>query len=239
MTGTMPNQLTPVTPVEPPRRKSGARLSGGHLIMIVSGLAAFVLVLALFGRGQAMVTVAVATETIEVGEQVTPAMVKPVKEPKDSPLAGTLVAYDTIKSQTRYAAVRIEANTPIARSELTPDRARVEGEAVRQISIKVDQAYVANGKIAKNDLVDVISVSNEGVACRVVSGVRVTDISGGSGGALTSTGGGESTITIAVEQPGDDLKLATTTGKKVQLVRSTGTPAPEGASCVGSKTAAG
>lgn len=237
MTGTMPTQTTPVAPVEPPRRKSGARLSGGHLIMIVSGLAAFVLVLAIFGRGQATITVAVATTTIEADTQVTPAMVKPVKLAKDSPLVGTLAAYDTIKTETRYATTRIDAETPIARTQLTPSRTTTDGPPTREMAIKVDKSYTVGGKIARGDRVDVISIGSDGVACRIVTGVRVTDVSGGSsGGALTGSSG-EATITVAIEKPGDDLKLATTTGKKVQLVLATGASAPQGASCANDATA--
>jgi hypothetical protein len=235
MTGTMPNQFTPVTPVEPPRRKAGARLSGGHLIMIVSGLAAFVLVLALFGRGDATVTVAVATETIEADTQVTRSVVKPVKVAKDSPLLPGLVAYDTIKAETRYATTRIDEGTPIAKAQLTPQREAVDGVIAREISLKVDAGSAAGGKIAKGDRVDVIGVSSDGVACRLVSGVRVTNVSSGSGGALTS--GGDMTITFAMVNDGDDLKIASLSGKKAQIVLATGQDdVTSGPACASEKT---
>ena len=53
MTSTLPTTGA-MAPVAPPRRKLGARISGGHLLMIVSGLAAFILIFALLGRYSVM-----------------------------------------------------------------------------------------------------------------------------------------------------------------------------------------
>ena len=229
MTSTMPTTGMQA-PVAPPRRKLGARLSGGHLLMIVSGIAAFVLVFALVGRGQAQVTVAVAVNPIDVDAQLTPAMVKPVAIPADSTLAASLVTYDSIGKETRYATSRIEPGTPIAKAQLS--QARVTGAKVqsREMAIKVDRSAVAGGKIEKGDKIDVISVSNDGVACRVVSGLRVMNVESSSGGALSSSTG-DAALTVAIEKDGDDLLLATTTGKKVQIVQATGAPAAADGRC--------
>ncbi|MFZ4514915.1 MAG: hypothetical protein ACOYN3_01215 [Acidimicrobiia bacterium] len=221
----------PVAPVAPPRRRAGARLSGGHLLMIVSGVAAFVLVFALFGRGEAQVQVAVATQAIDADAQVTPAMVKAVSLPKDSPLASQLVAYDAISKETRYATVRIDAGTPIARTHLSQARENTKVQT-REMALKVDRSLVTGIRLTKGDRIDVISVANDGTACRVANGLRVTAIESAGSGSLGSSSG-ETTIAVAIERDGDDLRLSTTLGKKSQIVLATGASAVTTNPCVG------
>lgn len=229
MTSTLPTTGA-MAPVAPPRRKLGARLSGGHLLMIVSGLAAFILIFALFGRGSSSVQVAVAVAPIEADTQLTPAMVKAVAMPSDSPMLDSLVRYDNIGKETRYATSRIEAGVPIAAAQLSAARGSGE-KPTREMTIKVDRAYVGNGRVAKGDRVDVISVSNDGAACRVATGLRVVAIESSSGGALSSSSS-EAAMTVALEKDGDDLRLATTTGKKIQVVQATGAAQPADARCL-------
>lgn len=237
MTQTFPTQTgMPALPATPPRRKGGARLSGGHLLMIVSGLAAFVLVFALFGRSEARVQVAVAATTIDADAQVTPAMVKTVSLSKSSPLVEQLVAYDSIGKETRYATTRIEAGTPIARSHLSQARENSKVQ-VREMAIKVDRALVSGLKLSKGDRIDVISVANDGTACRVANGLRVTGIEAANASSLGASSG-DTTVSLAIEKDGDDLRLASITGKKSQVVLSTGAPTVADAKCVADLTVA-
>ena len=113
----------------------------------------------------------------------------------------------------------------------TPRGRGAGDKPTREMTIKVDRAYVANGRVAKGDRVDVISVSNDGIACRVATSLRVVAIESSSGGALTS-GSSDAAMTVALGQDGDDLRLATTTGKKIQIVQATGAANPADTRCV-------
>lgn len=221
-----------VDPIAPrtAKRGMGSRLSGGHLLMIVAGFLAFVLTLVVLSNRGDTVKVAVATKDLAPGTALTEDLVKAVALPASSPLADDLVPFEAISTGDRYAARRITANEPIAKSAIATKRASANQ---REMSIRVDRVNAVGGAIEVGDLVDVIAVAGAeatGVGatrgCRAAVGAEVLAVAdSGSGGGL---GGGEGSsffVTIAVPQTDQELFIAPAIeAATIHIVRATGAP---------------
>ena len=54
-----------------PKRKAGSKLTSGHLIMILSGLAAFLLIIVVLGSQGKKITVYTARDSIYAGQKIS------------------------------------------------------------------------------------------------------------------------------------------------------------------------
>jgi Flp pilus assembly protein CpaB len=204
----------PMRTTAPARRGLASRASFGHLVMILSGLLAFVLVLSVLQSREDTVLVAVSRGEIPTGAAVTPAKVRWVELPADSPLLGSMVGESRLRAEPWVAARRVARNEPITRDVL---RAAAAPSALRAMSIPIAPEHAVGGALQPGDRVDVIDV--QGTSIRYVLQDAEVLAVGGRGSGL---GAGDFQVTVAVDDTQAlELAFAIADGK-LEIVRSTG-----------------
>lgn len=202
-----------------PKRKAGSKLTSGHLLMILSGLAAFLLIIMLLGSQGKTITVYTARENVFSGQQIS-AKDFEAKEIPSSSLDTQYFSLEDFKSGKVYASRLISKGEPLLKQDKSPE---TETSNVRLISIPVAKKYAVNGTLAKGDKIDVIEIDSDGCSVRVLSGVNIVSVTNGSSGGL---GGGDSSyaVIVSIGNDTDDLILAGAIGRgnNLQLIRSTG-----------------
>ena len=203
-----------------PKRKAGSKLTSGHLLMIISGLATFLLVIIVLGSQGKTITVFVANNQIPVGQQITAQDFKPTEIPSSSLDSQYFKAKDFLGETKIYAARTIEKNEPLL---IIAKNTKTAASNVRLISLPIDKTKAVNGALAKGDQIDIIETPDGGCAYRVMAGLNIASVSGGtSSGGL---GGGTSayTLIISLTSEDDESKLDGIISRgQYQLVRVTG-----------------
>lgn len=198
-----------------------ARVSAGHVVMLVAALLAIVLNAALLRANAQTVPVAVAAADIRAGALVEPATFRFTHVRVDADLLASLVTPQSARALTGWVATAaLPAGAIVRTSDLRPPSAPA---AARAMSLPVTPEHAVGGAIAVGDRVDVIDV-RDGEASYVTTGAEVLDVTTGARGALPSLGG--MSITIAVDSE-TALRLAVALrSESLEIVRSTGaTPA--------------
>lgn len=202
-----------------PKRKAGSKLTSGHLLMILSGLAAFLLIITLLGSQSKTITVYTAKENIFSGQKISVEDFEAQEIPSSS-IDDQYFSADDFKDGKTYASRLISKGEPLLKQDKSPE---TEASDVRLISIPVAKKYAVNGTLAKGDKVDVMEIDSDGCSSRVLSGINVVSVSTGSSGGL---GGGDSTyaVIVSLDNDVDDVVLAGAIGRgnNIQLVRTTG-----------------
>lgn len=202
-----------------PKRKAGSKLTSGHLLMILSGLAAFLLIITLLGSQSKTITVYTAKENIFSGQKISVEDFEAQEIPSSS-IDSKYFSSDDFKRNKVFASRTISKGEPLLKQAQTPD-SNTSNE--RLLSIPLPKKFAVNGTLVKGDKVDVFEVSDDGCARRMLAGLTVVAVSTSSGGGL---GGGDSNyaVTVALDNDTDDVILAGVNGrlKNVQLGRTTG-----------------
>lgn len=201
-----------------PKRRLLSGISLGHIIMVISGILAFLLVLVVLRDRAEVVTVAVAVANIEAGTALVEQDVAMVEMGDADPeLAAALLNQDAVQAAVSdgwVAAQTITAGTVLRESDFSPQLANTD---LRAMSIEIDPGNAVNGAIGVGDRIDVITV-RKGVARYVVTNAEVVAISGVDS-SISSSG---FTVTIAVDGP-TSLRLASALNLgDIEIVRSTG-----------------
>lgn len=189
--------------------------------MVLSGMLAFLLVLAVLRAGNAKITVFIAKEDIVAGQRISLSQF----DAKEIPSSGLNSAFvdksEITEKKTYFAARSISKGEPLLDRSRTPE---VNQSDVRLQSIPIDKSLAVSGKIARGDRIDVIFIPEDSCAERVLRNIEVVEvISRSSGGALGGGSGGY-ILTVAIKRAGDDLTLAgVIAAGTFQIVRSTGT----------------
>ncbi len=205
--------------VEPtPKRRLLSRLSIGHLIMLISGLLAFLLVLVVLRDRSEVVAVAVAAVDIEAGTTLSDQDITMVElgNADDALIASLLDESEvgTAISDQWVAAQTIVDGTALRETDFSPQLANT---GLRAMSIEIDPGNAVNGAIGVGDRIDVITV-RKGVARYVVSNAEVIAVAG-TDSSISSSG---FTVTIGVDGP-TSLRLASALNLgDIEIVRSTG-----------------
>jgi len=217
---TQPNNFDTRSSSAMPKRKVGSRFTSGHLLMIISGLLAFLLtVVALSSRGE-KIEVFVANNDIVAGEVLTLDKFKSVDIPSSS-FDDNYVSESVLRSGKSFASRSIFEGEALTKGDLTPQSSN---SGVRLMSIPIDRSLAVNGEIAKGDRIDIVAAPEGECAYRALINLEVTSAprSGSSGGVLSS-GSGRFVITVAIEEPGQDLTLAgIIENVSFQIVKTTG-----------------
>ncbi len=191
-------------------------LSAPHVVMIVAGALAFLLVLAVLRDRTATLQVAVAGRDLAAGEPAAPSMFRLVEVPAGVASLGGLFGPDDIGPAApagRVLTVDVEAGTPIRSGDLAIPP---PGAPRRVMSIGVDRSRAAGGALERGDVVDVIRVS-AGMAEYAATGVEIASVGVGGG-----PGRDVVTLSLAVGA-GEALEIAAALGAgELFLVRSTG-----------------
>jgi len=198
--------------------------SAPHLVMVIAGALAFLLVLAVLRDRTATVEVAVLSADLSAGDTLTAEAVRYEELPA---AVGGLVdmpdraAIDRAVEERWHMGVSLDAGALLRLSDITPPDAFV---GQRLMSIAVDPASSVGGTLVRGDVVDVISTA-EGRARFVATDVAVA-------GATSAEQIGRSTfsVTLAVDAE-QSLRIAEAAASgTVTLVRTTGAGSPPEAS---------
>ncbi len=218
---TQPTYSPQVPPPAMPKRKVGSRFTSGHLIMVVSGMLAFLLVLAVLQAGNSSITIFIAKDDIVAGQQLSLSQFE-AKEIPSSALNDVYVNKSEItENKTFFAARSISKGEPLLDRSRTPE---VNKSDVRLQSIPIDKSLAVSGRIARGDRIDILNTPEDQCAERVLRNLEVVEASSASSGGALGGSSGSFVITVAIKRAGDDLTLAgvISTGS-FQVVRSTGT----------------
>jgi hypothetical protein len=199
------------------RRSVLSRFSLGHVIMIVAGLAAFLLVFSLLQSRDQTSFIAVASSELPAGTTVTEDAFSFVElGASDSAVLGSLLsplqASQAIDEQ--WAVTRtIPAGDPVRFSDFRTDPNPTN---LRAMSIPIDRGHAVAGALQAGDLIDVIVV-RKGVASYVAGGIEVLDVA-----ESETRFGGEFGVTVAVDAD-TSLRIASALWDgNIEIVRATG-----------------
>lgn len=215
--------------VEPaPRRRFFGSLSAGHLLMVLAGLLAFLLVLAVLRDSSVTHFFAKTAADIPAGTTIQAADIELVAVSGDA-LVGAVLTSDDVNEVITGGQVTTRALT--AGTLLQPSDFAVAGfrSEIRSMSIPVSPTRAVAGSLKQGDVVDVIASDAEG-AWYVLSSVEVLAVADATSGGFAAS---DYTVTISVD-PVLSLRLACAmTGYTLDIVRSTGAtpldlpPAPD------------
>lgn len=206
-------------PAEPVRKRPLlSRWSLAHLIMVLAGLLAFLLVLLVLHEQGESVQIAVTDSRIEAGTTLTADKVRYVEvSASDAAELGAVLTPDLIAValEEGWVATRsIVTGVPLSTADLRP---MSTGTGLRAMSVPIDPAHAANGAIGVGDLVDVIVV-RDGVARYVVTSAEVVAVAEPTGGVARDG----FAVTLAVDAD-SSLRLAVALdGGSIEVVRATG-----------------
>jgi Flp pilus assembly protein CpaB len=207
-----------------PRRPLLARISLGHVVMVVTGLLAFLLVLAILRGDNETVPVATASRDIPAGSTLSrDAVVFVDASVADADLVGALVTdveLDEALSAGSIARSTIRAGDPIRSGDIgSPTSA----DGSRAMAIELTPGHSVGGDVRVGDRVDVVVVRG-GVSSYVTTGSEVIAVTS-SGGTVAASG--RIVITIAADASAT-LRLASAISDgDVYVIRSTGSPAAD------------
>lgn len=205
------------------RRPWWSRMSAAQVFMIVAGILAFLANLVLL-RGQEDVEfVAVAAVDLNPGIVLDATEhLRFVEVDGSSDLVGRSVLRDEVGAFEGFiVTASLRTGDLVNRSQLR--EAAASGD-LRAMSVPVDPANAAGGRIAVGDRVDVIAV-DDGVARYVLVGSEVIERSPETSGSAL---GGSGSFFIVVGVTADQaLELASAMDRAdIQIVRSTGASVP-------------
>ena len=208
------------TPAPAPRRPaSRSRLSFGHVVTLLAGLLATVLVFSVLRERDAGFRATAAGAEIRAGTAVeaTALRVVDVRVPDD--VRGRLVDPASLDRLSGWIATRtIQPGELLSRGDLRPPAAP---SALRAMSIPVDPSHAVGGALTAGDRLDVIEVDEGGQARYVVSGVEVLAVNRTDSGVIGAAAG-SSSLTVAVDARQALRLAAAIRGQRFELVRSTG-----------------
>jgi Flp pilus assembly protein CpaB len=208
-------------PAAPAPRGPGARsrLSLGHVVTLLAGLLAMLLVFSVLRERDATWRVAVAGAEIRAGTVVDRASFRLVDVRVPSQVRGALLDPASLARLRGWIATRnIQPGELVSRGDLRPPAAP---SALRAMSIPVEAAHAVGGSLAAGDQVDVIQVDEDGQARYVVSGAQVLAVNRPGSGVIGAAAG-SSSITLAVDARQALKVAAAIRSQRFELVRSTG-----------------
>ena len=194
-----------------------SRLSLGHVIMIVAGLAAFLLVFSLLRSRDETFEIATAAVELRAGAIVDDGIFVFVDVGvANRSVLGTFLSPEQVARavEERWIVTRtVPAGDPV---RITDFRTDADPSELRAMSVPIERSHAVAGVLQAGDLVDVIVVRN-GRAGYVATGIEVLDVAGGDG----QFAGGFS-VTVAVDGT-TSLRLASAVRDGgIEIVRATG-----------------
>ncbi|MCP3976228.1 MAG: hypothetical protein GY720_17230 [bacterium] len=214
--------LEPVMAEPAPRRRFIGRLSLGHLVMVLAGLMAFLLVLVVLRDNSVTSFVAKAAVDISAGTTIAGADVELVEVSGDS-LAGAVLNSDEINeiiTQGQVTTRALQAGTLLQRADFSAAGFQSE---VRSMSIPISPTRAVAGTLKAGDLVDVIASTGD-ESWYVTTSAEVLAVADPTAGGFAAN---DYTVTIEVD-PEISLRLACAMDNGIlDIARATGaTPIP-------------
>lgn len=195
--------------------RSGPNLSGGWIVMLLSGLIAAVLFLFITQQASDRVAVAVLAKDAAPGQRVDASFFRSAEISADGAQLDRLIRFEERERYTGWVAAGPLAAGDFASPSLLREPAASDGQ--RSMSIPVEKSHAANGQLLAGDRIDVIDpATDDGYVARDVEVLNAVTDSGGIGG--------DDRFTILVAVSDDEavaISKAIATGK-FDIVRSTG-----------------
>jgi Flp pilus assembly protein CpaB len=219
MTTESSGRVRALEPQPAPKRKLTSQLGPLHLIAVVSGLLAFLVVLSWMRSQQDVIEVATAVQQIRSGNVITAEMIGTAEIPADATFGNRLVTVDEIASIAGSVATRsIGPGEPILDSDLRGIRTR---EGLRAMSVPIDINRAVSGDLAPGDRVDVVGFDEQG-AHYIATSVEVLAVPDAGQNAFGTTSG--FAVTLAVSDT-EALEIAGAIEYgTIHILRSTGAP---------------
>jgi Flp pilus assembly protein CpaB len=190
--------------------------------MVLAGLSALLLNLAVLRGNDATVEIAVAATDIGAGTTLEERHIATAVVPADGLTTARLTAASDVGSVLGGLATRpIAAGDPVLESDLV---ALEHSDGLRAMSIPIDQSRAVSGRLVRGDTVDIILVK-DGISAYIATGVEVLEVPGSETNALGARTGYAPTVAVDATQA--LLIAAALDGGEVHIVRSTGAPAPD------------
>ncbi len=194
-----------------------SRLSIGHVVMIVAGLASFLMVFSILRARDEAFPIALAASQLRTGTAVAAQSFRMASVgTNDHSVLGALLGPEEVEKAVAEGWVvtrTIEAGDLVRLSDFRTDAVPSN---LRAMSIPIDVGHAVGGALRAGDLVDVIVV-REGTAGYVATGIEVLDVAS-EGGHFPSG----FSITVAVDAP-TTLRLAAALRQEgLDIVRATG-----------------
>jgi Flp pilus assembly protein CpaB len=224
-------------PAPAPRRPaSRSRLSFGHVVTLLAGLLATVLVFSVLRERDATFRAAAVGAEIRAGTTVeaTALRMVDVRVPRD--VRGRLIDPTALGRFRGWIATRtLQPGELLSRGDLRPPAAP---SALRAMSIPVEAAHAVGGALAAGDRLDVIVVDEGGQARYVVTGAEVLAVNRPDSGVIGAAASASSlTVAVGARQA---LRLAAAIrSQRFEIVRSTGADVAAGTSDQGAADGAG
>jgi Flp pilus assembly protein CpaB len=221
-----PDTVAPASnpgPAPAPRRPaSRSRLSFGHVVTLLTGLLATVLVFSVLRERDASFRAATAGAEIRAGTTVEATALRMVDVRVPDGVRGRLIDPASLGRFRGWIATRtLQPGELLSRGDLRPPAAP---SALRAMSIPVEAAHAVGGALAAGDRLDVIQVDESGQARYVVSGAEVLAVNRPDSGVIGAAAS-SSSLTVAVD-PRQALRLAAAIrSQRFEIVRSTGADA--------------
>jgi pilus assembly protein CpaB len=217
-----PVQTVPV-PAAPVARRRG-RLSRGHVVMAVAGIAGVVLSFAVLRGRDGESRVLVADHEIRAGETVDAADFRTVRITATPEVLDTVArAGDRARLRGRIAGVTIAEGELVVERTLRP---RTAPRGLRAMSVPIDPARAVGGRLATGDRVDVLFAGSRAVSIIVADAPVLAVDARGRGGIGESAS--PFTVTIAVTARQSQLVAAALADGEISLARTTGAPSARG-----------
>ncbi|MGH8874645.1 MAG: SAF domain-containing protein, partial [Acidimicrobiia bacterium] len=197
-----------------------SRVSAGHVLIVLAGLLAVLLNLAVLRSQDDARLVAVAAVDIPVGSTVAAGQLRLAEVDAAPDVLARLVS-DLGSLEGQIAVRPIAAGALVARDDLRPAAAPL---GLRAMSVPVPVEHAAGGELRAGDRVDVIQVV-DGVPGYVVAGAEVLSVPDRQAGPLASTGG--YFVVVAVDADTALALAAALDQGSIEVVRSTGAAPPE------------
>jgi Flp pilus assembly protein CpaB len=204
------------------RRTLSARVSGGHVVMLLAGALGVLLTLNVLRAADDSTPVLVAARDIAPGTLLDEHSVRVANVRADASIVATLFAGDqapVVRGQVMTTTVR--EGELVSRSAVRA----VDADAARRVmSFPIPRARAVGGQLAPADRVDIVTVDKDSRRARyVLVDGEVVAVDDNSGGAFQGSTD-DLTVTIAVDPEAALALAAALDTETVSLVRSTGAP---------------
>lgn len=201
-------------PKRPPVRPTLA-----HAVMVLAGLATFVLVTATLRDRGSTVEVFVAADPVEAGTPIDGAPLDTIAVGSDSALLPSLVRSGPLEPGLAVAR-RLQPGEPLLQADLVPTDG---GSALRTVALPVERLVIDGLGLRIGDRIDVIGVATDGTPRFVAVDVGVARLPADAALGLGRTADTATTwLTVSVTD-GQALDLAAATARgTVVVARSTG-----------------
>lgn len=173
-------------------------MSAAHVLMLIAGLLAFLLVLVVLRDRGAVVSVAVATAPLEPGATLDAGDVRFVELPAAISELEGIVGPSTLETGDGW---RVASGVPAGALLRATDLVAGSDDPRRLMSFALESSQAVGGAVGTGDVIDVVAV-RDGQAAFAATGLVVAAVDSADGPGRANV-----TFTVGVDR-GEDLKIA-------------------------------